>query len=152
MKGENAGAASDIYSLGVVLYEILTGHRPYRMRSRLAHEIVRVICEEEPTQASAVVSQVEDRAVESGRTITITPQSVSRERETTPEETPPEPSRRSRQHSVEEHAEGASRAVRVRGEVKRRSAAACGGSYRFQRRAWARFTALPSGCGASNGG
>ncbi|MGH9650379.1 MAG: serine/threonine-protein kinase, partial [Terriglobales bacterium] len=85
VRGEAVGRASDIYALGVILYELLTGHRPYRMRSRLIHEVVRVICEEEPTQPSTAVTEVEQRlAGEDDKPVAVTPQTVSRTRAATP--------------------------------------------------------------------
>jgi len=87
IRGEAITALSDVYSLGVILYELLTGHRPYRMGSRLFHEIVRVICEEPPTRPSTAVGLTEKRpGVRDSEPVTVTPDMVSRARDASPAE------------------------------------------------------------------
>jgi WD40 repeat protein/serine/threonine protein kinase len=61
VRGGEITAASDVYSLGVVLYELLTGQQPYRFPSRALPEVLRVIAEEEPLRPSQVCSAGFDR-------------------------------------------------------------------------------------------
>ncbi len=56
LRGETVGTATDIYSLGVILFELLTGSLPYNITGKRIDEIVRAVCETEPERPSSVVS------------------------------------------------------------------------------------------------
>ena len=57
VKGELITTATDVYALGVLLYELLSGHRPYHVEGTSVEEWVRVICETEPLPPSVAVRQ-----------------------------------------------------------------------------------------------
>jgi serine/threonine-protein kinase len=57
IRGENITTASDVYSLGVVLYELLTEQKPYKIDNRSATSIARAITEQEPTRPSITVAK-----------------------------------------------------------------------------------------------
>ena len=59
IKGERITTASDVYSLGVLLYELLTGRRPYRLKTRTPDEISRAITTQEPERPSSAVTKVD---------------------------------------------------------------------------------------------
>ena len=86
IRGESVTTASDVYSLGIVLYELLTGHYPYRFKDRSLPEIIRVICEQEPEPPSRAISRVETKAEQNGKPqTTLSAETVSRTREGKPE-------------------------------------------------------------------
>ena len=57
IRGETMTTASDVYSLGVVFYELLTGEKPYRIKSSRPEEVSRAITQQEPTRPSSALGR-----------------------------------------------------------------------------------------------
>ena len=59
VRGDPITTSSDIYSLGVILYLLLTGRQPYRVSSVAPRKILEAICDTDPERPSVAVTRLE---------------------------------------------------------------------------------------------
>ncbi|HET9514755.1 MAG TPA: serine/threonine-protein kinase [Gemmatimonadales bacterium] len=57
VRGGLITTATDVYALGIVLYELLAGRRPYEVKGRSLSEIERVVCQSEPVRPSTAAAR-----------------------------------------------------------------------------------------------
>ena len=57
VRGESITTASDVYSLGVIFYELLTGHGPYQVKNRNPGEIAQAVTGQEPVRPSTAIAK-----------------------------------------------------------------------------------------------
>src|SRR5207344_1086094 len=66
VRGQPVSNTSDVYSLGVLVYELLGGQRPFCATASSRSEFERAICEQEPERLNSVIAKTGgSRAIDS---------------------------------------------------------------------------------------
>jgi len=66
IQGKALTTTTDIYSLGVLLYELLTYQRPYKTAEKTPQEIARLVCDSEPQKPSTVATAASKKSKTTG--------------------------------------------------------------------------------------
>ena len=55
VRGDTVTTSADVYALGILLFELLAGRRPFRLETKSPLEIAQVICEQDPEPPSSIM-------------------------------------------------------------------------------------------------
>ncbi|MBK7629239.1 MAG: serine/threonine protein kinase [Ignavibacteriales bacterium] len=80
INGEPITTSSDVYSLGIILYKLLTGHSPYKIKSVFHSDISKIITQSEPTKPSEIIFKTIVNESEENNS-EINPETICRTRE-----------------------------------------------------------------------
>lgn len=78
IRGEPITTATDVYSLGVVIYRLLTTRSPYPANTRTPHHLAQLICEVEPTRPSVASMKANTVTTARGRRLPETPAKLNK--------------------------------------------------------------------------
>jgi non-specific serine/threonine protein kinase/serine/threonine-protein kinase len=85
LRGLGATTSDDVYSLGVILYELLAGRSPYQFKDRSPVEVAEVISSTDPDRPSTAAVRIDRATVREDAPTALSPDSISQAREGTPE-------------------------------------------------------------------